>query len=182
MDERIIEQLANLAEAFNRIGLKPVICGGLGIYLGFHKSQSQDGQLLRATNDIDLMLTESQVFEQAQRQAIAEIITDQLQYVVREGYEHIHFKKDEDQFLDILAPPIDGFKCDDVRIKLVNSKLHGRVTKEACFIEEDLRTIYLRDFLSESDRKYDLKIQIPSPTNSLLLKFFAFNDRDEKKA
>ncbi|MBN2312622.1 MAG: hypothetical protein JXM79_01755 [Sedimentisphaerales bacterium] len=147
MDKKIIEQLAGLAEAFNKIQLKPVICGGLGIYLCFHKSQSQDRQLLRATTDIDLMLTESQVLEQAQRQAIAEIITDQLQYVVREGHEHIHFQKNDDQFLDILAPPMDEFRWDEVRIKLVSSKLHGRVTKEACFIEEDLRTISLSDFL-----------------------------------
>lgn len=181
MDKRIIEQLADLAEAFNKIQLEPVICGGLGIYLCFHKSESQDRQLIRATTDIDLMLTESQVVEQAQRQAIAEIITDQLQYVVREGREYIHFQKDDDQFLDILAPPIDGFRWDDVRIKLVSSKLHGRVTKEACFVEEDLRAISLSDFLPEGDRRYDLKIQIPSPTNSLLLKLFAFNDRDESK-
>jgi len=181
MEQRITEQLADLAEAFDKIGLKPVICGGLGIYLCFHGSESQDRQLIRATTDIDLMLTESQVVEQAQRQAIAEIITDRLQYVVREGREHLHFEKDNDQLLDILAPPMDGFKCDDVRIKLVSSQLHGRVTKEACFVEEDLRAIPLSVFLSDDDRRYDLRVQVPSPTNLLLLKLFAFNDRDESQ-
>lgn len=48
MDRRIIEQLADLAESFNRIGLRPVICGGLGIYLCFHKSEGQARQILRA--------------------------------------------------------------------------------------------------------------------------------------
>ena len=29
--DRIFEQLGDLAASFNRIGLKPVVCGGLGI-------------------------------------------------------------------------------------------------------------------------------------------------------
>jgi len=171
--------LAELAESFNRIGLKPVICGGLGLYLCFHRVQGQAREMIRATNDVDLMLTESQVFEQAQCRAIAEIITGELRYVVREGREHLHFMKDDDKYLDILAPPIKGFKRDDIRIKLVSSKLHGRVTKEACFIEEDLRTVSLDELLLESGTRYGLEIQVPSPTNFLLLKLFAFNDRDE---
>ncbi|MHC4204480.1 MAG: hypothetical protein ACYSTT_07495 [Planctomycetota bacterium] len=95
MDNRLIEQLADLAESFNRIGLRPVICGGLGIYLCFHKAQASD--MIRVTNDIDLMLTETQVFEQARCRAIAEIITGELRYVVREGREHLHFMKDDDR-------------------------------------------------------------------------------------
>ncbi len=177
MDKRLIEQLAELAESFNRIGLKPVICGGLGIYLCFYKAQSRD--MIRVTTDIDLMLTESQVLEQARCQAIAEIITGELRYVVREGREHLHFMKDDYKYLDILAPPIKGFKQDDMRIKLVSSKLHGRVTKEACFIEEDLRTVSLDVLLAGNETKCGLEVQVPSPTNFLLLKLFAFNDRDK---
>ncbi|MHC4323551.1 MAG: nucleotidyl transferase AbiEii/AbiGii toxin family protein [Planctomycetota bacterium] len=177
MDNRLIEQLAELAESFNRIGLKPVICGGLGIYLYFRKAQVRD--MIRVTNDIDLMLTETQVFEQARCRAIAEIITGELRYVVREGREHLHFMKDDDKYLDILAPPIKGFKSDDIRIKLVSSKLHGRVTKEAGFIEEGLRTVSLDELLPDDGTRYGLEIQVPSPTNFLLLKLFAFNDRDE---
>lgn len=177
MDRRLIEQLAELAESFNRIGLKPVICGGLGVYLCFYKAQARD--MIRITNDIDLMLTESQVLEQARCKAIAEIITGELRYVVREGREHLHFMKDDYKYLDILAPPIKGFKRDDMRIKLVSSKLHGRVTKEACFIEEDLRTVSLDELLPENETRYGLEVQVPSPTNFLLLKLFAFNDRDE---
>jgi hypothetical protein len=177
MDKRLIEQLAELAESFNRIGLKPVICDGLGIYLCFHKAQARD--MIRVTNDIDLMLTESQVLEQAKCKAIAEIITGELRYVVRAGREHLHFMKDDYRFLDILAPPIKGFKQDDMRIKLVSSTLHGRVTKEACFIEEDLRTVSLDELQTESETKYGLEVQVPSPTNFLLLKLFAFNDRDQ---
>ncbi|MFH1716971.1 MAG: nucleotidyl transferase AbiEii/AbiGii toxin family protein [Planctomycetota bacterium] len=179
MDRRIIEQLADLAESFNRIGLKPVICGGLGIYLCFHNAEGQARQMIRATTDIDLMLTKTQVFEQARRRAIAEIITGELRYIAREGREHLHFKKGQDQYLDILAPPIEGFDTDSVRVKFVRSKLHGRVTPEAFFIEEGLRTVSLDEFLPHDDKRSSLEVQVPSPTNILLLKLFAFNDRDE---
>jgi hypothetical protein len=179
MDKRLIEQLAELAESFSRIGLRPVICGGLGIYLCFHKAQGQASQLIRPTTDIDLILTESQVLRQAQRRAIAEVITRELRYIVREGREYLHFKKENDRYLDILTPPIEGLKSDDVRLKLVRSKLHGRLTPEVRFIEEDLRTIPLREYLPDDERKNILEVQVPSPTNLLLLKLFAFNDRDE---
>lgn len=179
MDRRLIEQLAELAESFNRIGLKPVICGGLGIYLCFHKAEGQASQMIRTTTDIDLMLTGAQVVEQARRQAIAEIITRELGYIVREGREYLHFKKEDDRYLDILAPPIEGVKSDDVRLKLVRSKLHGRLTPEACFIEEGLRTICLRELMPDSGESSGLEVQVPSPTNLLLLKLFAFNDRNE---
>jgi hypothetical protein len=179
MDRRLIEQLAELAESFNRIGFQPVICGGLGIYLCFHKAEGQASRIIRATTDIDLMLTGAQVLEQARRQAIAEIITGELGYIVREGREYLHFKKEDDRYLDILAPPIEGVKSDDVRLKLVRSKLHGRLTPEACFIEEGLRTICLIELMPDSGESSGLEVQVPSPINSLLLKLFAFNDRDE---
>jgi hypothetical protein len=179
MDKRIIEQLADLAEAFNRIRIKPVICGGLGIYLCFHKSGDQNQQLIRPTTDIDLMLTESQVLEQAQRRAIADTITEGLGYIVREGCEYYQFTKGSVQHLDILSPPVEGLEIDNFRVKIVRSKLHGHITPEACFIEEGLRTIYLREFLPNDDRRHSFEVQIPSPMNLLLLKLFAFNDRDD---
>lgn len=128
MDKRLIEQLAELAESFNRIRFKPVICGGLGIYLCFHNAQGQARQMIRATTDIDLMLTNTQVRDQAERRAIAETITDGLGYVVREGCEYYQFIKEPNQDLDILSPPVEGLEVDNFRVKIVKSKLHGHVT------------------------------------------------------
>jgi hypothetical protein len=179
MDKRLIEQLAELAESFNRIGLKPVICGGLGIYLCFHKTEGQARQMIRATTDIDLMLTNTQVSKEAERRAIAEMITDGLGYVVREGCEYYQFIKELNQDLDILSPPVGGLEVENFRVKIVKSKLHGHVTPEACFIEEGLRTISLRELMPDSVESSSLEVQVPSPTNLLLLKLFAFNDRDE---
>jgi len=143
MYKRLIEQLAELAESFNRIGLKPVICGGLGIYLCFHEAEGQARQMIRATTDIDLMLTKTQLLEQARRQAIADTINDELGYIVREGCEYYQFTKEPDQDLDILSPPVEGLEVDNFRVKIVKSKLHGHITTEACFIEEDLITVSL---------------------------------------
>jgi hypothetical protein len=179
VDRRIIEQLTELAESFNRIGLKPVICGGLGIYLCFHKAEGQVRQMIRATTDIDLMLTKIQIFEQARRLAIADTITDGMGYIVREGCEYYQFTKEPDRDLDILSPPVEGLEVDNFRVKIVKSKLHGRITAEARFIEEDIRTVSLREFLSDDEREHGLEVQVPSPTNLLILKLFAFNDRYE---
>ena len=65
MNEPVLEQLHELAEAFNKIGLKPVICGGLGIYLRFFSREHEIE--LRATNDIDLMVTKTQVQSESNR-------------------------------------------------------------------------------------------------------------------
>jgi len=179
MDEMILYQLAELAGAFNKIGIKPVICGGLGIYLGFHGRESEVP--LRTTNDIDLILTKTQVLEQSRREAIAEIITGELDYKVYEGGKHFQFEKANQQRLDILAQPIEGINIEGFRAKFVKSHLHGHITPEACFIEEDLITISLSDILPDNEKAGGIEVCVPSPTNLLLLKLFAFDDRDEKK-
>jgi hypothetical protein len=125
------------------------------------------------------MLTKTQVREEAERRAIAETITDGLGYVVRKGCEYYQFIKESNQDLDILSPPVKGLEIDNFRVKIVKSKLHGHVTPEACFIKEGLRTISLRELMPDSGERSSLEIQVPSTTNLLLLKLFAFNDRDE---
>jgi predicted nucleotidyltransferase len=170
MDDVILGQLTELAKAFNKIGIKPVICGGLGVYLCFSKSEGTARSMIRATNDIDLMIIKEQVAEMSRREAIAEIIKGEQAYVVRKGGEHFRFTKAPNQQLDILSQPMDEFADKGNRVKFVKSKLHGLLTREALFIDEDLRTIGLKD---------KIEVQVPSPTNLLILKLCAFDDRDE---
>jgi hypothetical protein len=172
MDDAVLGQLAELAKSFNRIDVKPVICGGLGVYLCFCKSEGAAKSMIRATNDIDLMITKQMVLENSRRNAIAEIITGELEYAVRKDDRHFRFIKAPDRQLDILSPPMGNFQIKEHRVKFVKSKLHGRLTVEACFIDEDLRTIAL-----STD---GVEVQVPSPTNLLILKLCAFDDRDEK--
>lgn len=179
MDDTIFGQLAELAQPLNKIGIKPLICGGLGVYLSLYKRHNEARKMLRATRDIDLMLTEQDVSEAAKRNAIANIITGELKYEVREGCEHFRFQKENSQQLDILTPPIDGIKVQGDRSRLVKSKLHGHIASEACFIEEDLRTISSSEILS-GDLIDSFEVLLPSPTNLLILKLFAFDDRSNK--
>ena len=87
------------------------------------------------------------------------------------------FKKGNQHHLDILAPPIDGVEIEGFRLKIIKSRLHAYVTPEAQFIQEDMRTISLSELLT--DRKAEgLEVCVPSLTNLLILKLFAFNDRD----
>ena len=176
IDKRLANQLFELAQAFDKIGITPVICGGLGLYLGFRRYSTEQ---LRITNDIDLMLTQSQIIEQSQRNAISDIIIEGLHYTVCDGGEHFRFFKEPDQRLDILAPRVDGIETNIFRIKLVKSKLHGHLTDEADFIEEDLRTISLSNILQGDKAATDLKVAVPSPTNQLILKLCAFDDRNQ---
>jgi hypothetical protein len=175
----IIGQLCKLATAFTEVGVRPVICGGLGIYLSLHGREKD--LPLRTTNDIDLMLTKQQVLEEARRKAISEIITGSLDYRVCEDGKYFMFEKDDQPNLDILTQPIDGVEGIDIegfRAKIVKSCLHAYITQEACFIEEDMRTIPLSELLLDDKEAERLEVCVPSPTNLLILKLFAFNDRD----
>lgn len=174
MDNRVLNHLVELAQAFNGVGLRPLICGGLGTYLLFHDRSPA----VRVTSDIDLMIPRSQATEEAKRRAIAEVITGQLRYVVRDEAKHFRFVREPDAQLDILAPPIEGIATQGDRVKLVRTKLHGRLTPEACFIEEDLRSVNLTALVSTLPLTPALLVNVPSPTNLLILKLFAFEDRN----
>ncbi len=177
--ENIFAQLAELAKSLNAIGVKPVICGGLGVYIRFYDKSQSFEQMLRTTNDIDLMLVGSDVIAQAKRKAIAETIIDELRYAVREDGRCFRFKKAIDQELDILTPPAKGIKVEGGRAKLVRSKLHGRITEEAEFIEEGLGKVSISTLL-KTEQAEEIFVYVPSSTNILILKLFAFDDRIKK--
>jgi len=174
MDNAVIDQLVELARAFNERGLRPLIVGGLASYLLF----GQKSQAVRATSDIDLMVPRSQACEEAKRQAIAEMVTGRLQYVVRDNGRHFRFTKPPNYQLDILAPPVADVVTEGGRVKLVRSQLHGRLTPEARYIEEGMRTIDLTGMAPELHGVSPVEVDVPSPTNMLILKLFAFSDRD----
>jgi hypothetical protein len=99
----LIKQLGELAKACQRKDVKPIICGGLGVYLSFCRKEGEIRQMIRATQDIDLMFCGQDLLEEAKRKAMAEIITGELEYAVQEDKKHHGFRKDPDQELDILV-------------------------------------------------------------------------------
>jgi len=165
MNKNVLKQLQDLAKALNKADLKPVICGGLGIYLRFSNRQADFE--LRATTDIDLMVTSSQAQKQANRESILRAIKDDLKYTACEEMQYTKFEKEPNAKLDILAPSIKDFNMGSNRVRLVKSQLHGHITPEACFVEEELETISLDD----------CSVQVPSSPNLLIMKLFAFDDR-----
>ncbi len=177
MDDAVLHHLVELASRLNAIGIKPVICGGLGVYLRFRDAEGEAKGMIRATNDIDLMLTKRDILEEAKRNAIAEIICGELGYSVCNDKLHFGFIKSSNQGLDVLAPPVDELPIDNYRVKIVKSRLHGHITPEARFIEEDLDTIQVAADSFEGQRELVAEVQVPSATNLLILKLCAFSDR-----
>lgn len=179
MDNILIKQLAELAKACQQIDVKPIICGGLGVYLSFCNKENEINQMIRATQDIDLMLSKKDLLEEAKRKAIAEMITDELEYVVQPEKKHHGFKKGDTQELDILVPPIEGLPQKYYRHIIVKSALHGHITEEAEFIDEDLRKVLLSDISEDYHENDEIRVYVPSATNLMIMKLFAFNDRNE---
>jgi hypothetical protein len=177
MDDKLIRQLGELASACRQREVKPIICGGLGVYLSFCKKEGQIRQMIRATQDIDLMFCRQDLLQEAKRKAMAEMITGQLQYVVQEDKKHFGFRKEPNQNLDILVPLIKELPQTNYRLKIVESALHGHITQEAEFVDEDLRTILLSDISREYPNGDQVELYIPCLTNLMIMKLYAFYDR-----
>jgi len=177
MDNELLMQLSELAIACNERDISPIICGGLGIYLSFCKKESEVAQMIRATQDIDLMLSSRDLIKEVKRIAIAKIITEDLEYIVRDSMRYHGFAKEPNRQLDVLAPPVEGLRIDNYRVKIVESVLHGHKTDEAVFIDEDLRAVPLSEVLPGADKSADATVFVPSPTNIMIMKLCAFADR-----
>ncbi len=181
MDDILIKQLMELAIACQRKDVKPIICGGLGVYLSFSNKDDEINQMIRATQDIDLMLSKQDLLEEAKRKAIAEIITDELSYIVQSEKKYHGFTKGDNQELDILVPPVEGLPTRNYRLNIVKSTLHGHIAVEAEFIDEDLQVISLSDISADITGHDKVEIYVPSPTNLMIMKLFAYNDRCQGK-
>jgi hypothetical protein len=181
MENRIIKQLVELAEACQKKDIKPIVCGGLGVYLSFCEKEGDIQQMLRATQDIDLMLSKQDLLEEAKRNAMAEIITGELEYVVQEGKKHFGFRKEPDQELDILAPPMEDLERNNYRLSIVKSTLHAHITEEAEYTDEDLREISLSETFDGISTEDNVIVYVPCPTNLMIMKLYAFSDRIEGK-
>jgi hypothetical protein len=81
--------------------------------------------------------------------------------------------------LDILVPPVEGLVRENYRLKIVESTLHGRLTEEAQFIDEGLKPVSLSGIHAGSKESEEIKVYVPSPTNLMIMKLYAFADRIE---
>lgn len=178
MDIRLLNQLAELAREFRALNLVPVICGGMAIHLLFEKRAIDSGSILRATRDVDMIVTRSQASSGEALRLLADRLTGPMEYMVVEDRKCFGFAKKSGESLDILAMPLEQYETKGTRVKLVKERLHGRLTEEASFIEEGLRTVELAQFAPQDLTLTGLTVNVPSPTNLLLMKLIAFDDRD----
>lgn len=178
IDDIIIRQLAALAQACQKRNIKPIICGGLGVYLRFC-GKEEIREIRRATQDIDLMFSRQDLLEEAKRTAMAEMITGELQYIVQEDKKYHGFRKDPNQKLDILVPPIKELEQNNYRLRIVKSVLHGHITEEAEYIDEGLQVICLPDTFNEFPIEDNVNVYLPCPANLMIMKLYAFRDRIE---
>ncbi len=129
MENSIISQLSELANSCQKRDIKPIICGGFGVYLSFCRKQDDIQKMLRTTQDIDLMFSKQDLLEEVKRNAMAEIITGELKYVAQKDKKHHGFRKDPNLELDILVPPIKSLPQKNYRLRIVKSTLHGHITE-----------------------------------------------------
>jgi len=179
MDNALLMQLGELARACCNAGIKPIICGGLGVYLSFFKKHNEISNMIRATQDIDLMLSRQDIIEEAKRRIIADILTKDLKYVVCDNKRYHGFLKDDNRQLDILVPPVEGLVVKNHRLQIVKSTLHGYITEEAQFIDEELVSVLLCDIDNTFNDDKEIRLYVPSPTNLMIMKLYAFADRIE---
>ncbi len=181
LNNSLIIQLTELAKAFQQRDIKPIICGGLGVYLSSCTKESPITQMIRATQDVDLVFSKQDLIDQSKRNAMAEVIVGELEYIVQDKKRYHGFRKDPGLELDILVPDVAELPHDNYRLKLVKSTLHGHIAEEAEFIDEDLQIIFLSDISRKFADKTDIKIYVPCTTNLMIMKLYAFRDRIEGK-
>lgn len=179
MDKALLMQLCELVRACHCAGIKPIICGGLGVYISFFKKNNEISNMIRATQDIDLMLSKSDIIEEVKRRVIADILTKDLKYIVCDNKRYHGFVKGENRQLDILVPPVEGLIVKNHRLQIVKSTLHGYITEEAQFIDEQLVSVPLCDIQDSLNDDREVRLYIPSPTNLMIMKLYAFADRIE---
>ena len=70
-------------------------------------------------------------------------------------------------------------KQNNYRLRIVKSTLHGHITEEAEYIDEDLRTVSLSETFEDVSIEDDVIVYVPCPTNLMIMKLHAFSDRIE---
>ncbi|MCE5186527.1 MAG: nucleotidyl transferase AbiEii/AbiGii toxin family protein [Planctomycetaceae bacterium] len=174
----LVAQLRELAIACRQKNIRPIICGGCGVYLHLAGKTTEAQPIVRATTDIDVMFSRQDLLDELKRQAMAEIILKELKYAVQAEKKHHGFKKETGQELDILVPCVETLPRNNYRLTIVNSVLHGYITPEAEFIEEDLQTISL-PAIGQGISDEAINVYVPCAANFMIMKLYAFRDRSE---
>ena len=184
----LLSELQILAREFNKLGIEPIIGGGMGLYLRQTMiNLPETGRYdivppLRPTQDIDTFIT-GDVIVDGQKWSDIRSMLDSNGWTPDDAFLYGHFLKnvegtDQTIKLDLLSSipnQAELVRVKGPRIKPSDSsaKMHARVAVEAAGIELNAITLLLDNGST---------IRIPSSFNFLILKLHAFRDSiDEER-
>lgn len=187
-------ELQELATKLAPHDVPVIIGGGYGLLLRQQHVEASGEPTLRAipearsTNDLDVFLTVELVADAEKMAALRDVLKE-LDYKAVEGAEHYQFARDvayrgetRQVKVDLLAPPprdpavLGQVKVDSRRVRPRATKnIHAHTTPEALTIGEHVLTL---------GEEAPVEVLVPHPFSFLLLKLFAYRDRqgDEAKA
>lgn len=193
-DDLLGTELARLARALRPHGLPVLIGGGYGLVLR-QKHVEVIGvptrravPEARATSDLDVFLTAEVIADASRVDALRETL-HQLAYRPVETARYFQFVRDVDVRgaarevkVDLLAPPprdpvrLERVKVDATRIRpRAVQGIHARTAPEAFMVGECALGIWL----GADD---PVEVFLPHPFSFVLLKLFAYRDRQDDKA
>jgi hypothetical protein len=175
--------------------IRLIIGGGYGIYLKDDyvrrmgiKTLFQEKPKPRSTNDMDLFLRPELLIHSDKLKPLAVAIS-KLGYIVIPGAENYQFVKPGPQGdeagsikIDILTGPENKFDGTSVITDTRRAKpkpsvgIHAHLVNEAPTLEDGLLLISLSGNLS-SGKPWEGEISLPHPYTYLMMKLFAFRDR-----
>ena len=202
-DDPLITYLLDFLFELEKNGLKTplIIAGGFGLFLKRrYLAERQERTLFsnmpgaRSTEDIDIFAQRNTLCDIQQAQSIKDALS-RLQYEVIEAEKYMQWKKTINIGtqtgtikIDFLVGNVDAYRSylhieqgrnpRRARHPRVEG-FHARITKEALLIDEKAQKIPLSG-IRTSGETHDTTICVPHPFTYLLMKLFAFRDRQEK--
>jgi len=176
-------------------GLKTpqTIAGGFGLFLKRRYLNERKERTLfdihgaRSTEDIDIFVRIDILCDMQQVRSILNALHD-LGYEVVEEAKYMQWKKQIEHWeqagfikMDFLVKNVDAHRK-DLHIKGIRARnphvegFHAHITPEALFIDEKTLEIPLSGKRGNGE-EYETTIRIPHPFNYLIMKLFAFRDR-----
>lgn len=199
-NRQLVDHLLELAFGLDRRNVPIVLGGGMSVYLRQRLYARDDRRYnftleARSTNDLDVFLSSALIADKQKVEALRDVLTG-LGYSVVPQAKNFQFSKKVDLYgqkreikIDLLASPPAGKNADKVEIKHPRIKprglegIHAHLTKEAEGIELGKLPVDPTQ-LGAKAKLSNRVLTIPSAFNTLILKFFVFNDRknsvDEK--
>ena len=187
-------ELQRLATTLAPHNVPVIIGGGYGLLLRQQHVEASGEPTLRAipearpTNDLDVFLTVELVAD-AEKMAVLRDVLRQLGYEPIEVAKYYQFAREVDYRgetrqlkVDLLAPPprdptvLRQMKVDSRRVRPRATKgIHAHTTPEAFTIGEHVLTLTLGE-------EVEVTVLVPHPFSFLLLKLFAYRDRQRDDA